>query len=145
MVSDAYRTFRGRKKWYFFIEADTYVSTHNLLLWLRELNPSERIYAGAQVVIGDTEFAHGGSGFLMSDAAASVLAKTYRDEAEHWETAVAADCCGDKIVAEILVAASPTVRLLRSFPLVQGETLSSLDWSPTQYVRRHGRCRLDTC
>ena len=83
MISDAYRTFEARKKWYFCIEADTYVSLHNLLLWLQKLDHTEPIYAGAQVLIGDTEFGHGGSGFLLSDTAAKAFTDECTTRQEH--------------------------------------------------------------
>jgi hypothetical protein len=135
MISDAYATFGDSKKWYFFIEADTYLSLHNLLPWLSKLNHHQAIYAGAQVMIGSTEFGHGGSGFLLSSSAAEALSKTYLSKKPHWESVIAADCCGDKVMAEVLQAADPPVHLLRSFPLIQGETLSSLDWSNTHWCR----------
>lgn len=135
MISDAYSTFGDRKKWYFFIEADTYVSLHNLLPWLSQLDYRESIFAGAQVMIGQTEFGHGGSGFLLSAGAVKALSSTYRDNQKHWEGVVAGDCCGDKVIAEVLTAADPPVSLLRAFPLIQGETLSSLDWSETHWCR----------
>jgi hypothetical protein len=135
MISDAHATFGDSKKWYFFIEADTYVSLHNLLPWLSKLNHHQPIYAGAQVMIGSTEFGHGGSGFLLSSNAAAALSKVYHSDKPHWESVIAADCCGDKIMAEVLQAANPPVHLLRSFPLIQGETLSSLDWSSTHWCR----------
>jgi hypothetical protein len=135
MISDAYATFGDSKKWYFFIEADTYLSLHNMLPWLSKLNHRQAIYAGAQVMIGSTEFGHGGSGFLLSSSAAEALSKTYLSKKPHWESVIAADCCGDKVMAEVLQAADPPVHLLRSFPLIQGETLSSLDWSATHWCR----------
>jgi len=135
MINDAYFTFGDRKKWYFFIEADTYVSLHNLLPWLSKLDYRESIYAGAQVMIGQTEFGHGGSGFLLSAGAVKALSTTYRNDQKHWEGVVVEDCCGDKVIAEVLKASDPPVRLLRAFPLIQGETLSSLDWSETHWCR----------
>lgn len=135
MISDAYFTFGDRKKWYLFIEADTYVSLHNLMPWLARLDSQETIYAGAQVMIGRTEFGHGGSGFLLSNTAAKALSTTYRKDQPLWEGKVSDDCCGDKVMAEVLKAANPSVRLLRSFPLIQGETLSSLDWSRNHWCK----------
>jgi hypothetical protein len=135
MISDAHATFGDSKKWYFFIEADTYISLHNLLPWLSKLNHHQAIYAGAQVMIGSTEFGHGGSGFLLSSSAAAALSKTYHSDKPHWESVIAADCCGDKVMAEVMQAANPPVHLLRAFPLIQGETLSSLDWSATHWCR----------
>jgi len=135
MISDAYATFGDSKKWYFFIEADTYVSLHNLLPWLAMLDHKQAIYAGAQVMIDRTEFGHGGSGFLLSASAAKALSDVYHSDKAHWESIIAADCCGDKIMAEVLQAANPPVRLLRAFPHIQGETLASLDWSPTHWCK----------
>ncbi|GAB7333769.1 hypothetical protein MBLNU13_g05295t1 [Cladosporium sp. NU13] len=135
MISDAYAAFGVKKKWYFFIEADTYVSLHNLLPWLAMLDHKQAIYAGAQVMIDQTEFGHGGSGFLLSSSAAKALSDVYHSDKKHWESVIAADCCGDKVMAEVLQAADPPVRLLRTFPQIQGETLSSLDWSATHWCR----------
>ena len=129
MISDAYSTFEHRKKWYFFIEADTYVSMHNLLPWPSKLDSKQAIYAGAQVVIGETEFGHGGSGFLLSSTAAEALNRTYKSDQHRWEGVINNDCCGDKVMAEVLLVADPPIRLLHAFPLIQGETLASLDWS----------------
>ena len=135
MISNTYFIFGDRKKWYFFLEADTYVSLHNLLPWLSELDHKKSIYAGAQVMIGDTEFGHGGRSFLLSAGAVKALSTTYRNNQKHWEGVVKEDCCGDKVMAEVLKASDPPVRLLRAFPLIQGETLSSLDWSETHWCK----------
>ena len=128
MISSAFDAFGSSKQWYIFIEADTHVSLNNLLLWLQTLDSQRAIYAGAQVLIGDTEFAHGGSGFVLSAKAASGLTRTYRERQAYWDNMLASECCGDKVMAEVLLAASPSVRLWRSFPLIQGETPASLDW-----------------
>ncbi|TKA77563.1 hypothetical protein B0A55_06630 [Friedmanniomyces simplex] len=133
MISDAYRRFDARKRWFVFIEADTYLSAHNLRLWLKQLDASVPVYAGAQVMIGDTEFAHGGSGFVLSVTAAKAFAEVYRKKQTHWEYKMASECCGDKLMAEVLLEATPPVTLHRSFPIIQGETLTSLDWTPTHW------------
>lgn len=135
MISDAYRTFGRSKLWYVFIEADTYVSLHNLLLWLGQLDASKPFFAGAPVMIGDTEFAHGGSGFVMSSAAAEALTAVYAEQQTHWDSTLAEECCGDKLMAEVLLQAKPAIYLVRAFPLIQGETLTSLDWSPTHWCK----------
>ena len=135
MISDAFRRFEMRKKWYIFVEADTYISMHNLRLWLQQLDSSRAVYAGAQVMIGATEFAHGGSGFLLSAPAAKGIMEVYGGNRQHWEYRVADECCGDKLMAEALLKAQSPVRLHRSFPIIQGETLTSLDWSPTHWCR----------
>ena len=133
MISNAYDRFGASKKWFVFMEADTYLSMHNLLLWLRELDPRSSIYGGAQILIGDTEFAHGGSGFLLSAPSMRALAEGYRSDSRGWERRLATECCGDKIMGDVLMAAEPPVGVLRSFPTIQGETPSSLDWSPVHW------------
>lgn len=133
MVSDAYARHSGRKKWFVFIEADTYLSMHNLLLWLAQLDPRQSIYGGAQILIGRTEFAHGGSGFLLSAPAAKSISDVYQSDPRGWERTLAGECCGDKILGDVLMAAETRVGVLRSFPIIQGETPSSLDWSPTHW------------
>lgn len=57
---------RPRSKWYVFIEADTYVVWSNLLEWLTKFNPEEPLYIGGQSFMGSVEFAHGGTGFIVS-------------------------------------------------------------------------------
>ncbi|KAH9842146.1 Glycosyltransferase family 31 protein [Teratosphaeria destructans] len=133
MISDAYATYGRSKKWYIFVEADTYVSLHNLVLWLRALDPHKAVYAGAQVMIGDSEFGHGGSGFVLSQSAAQRLSDAYLQNMTRWEEQLVGECCGDKVMAEVLRAADPPVHLLRAFPHIQGETVASLDWSPTHW------------
>lgn len=135
MISDAYRIFGEKKKWYFFIEADTYVSLHNLLPWIAKLDHTKPIYAGAQVMIGDHEFGHGGSGWLLSSTAAEMMSETYHGNLSTWEKLVDNDCCGDLVMAKVLLATDPPTRLLRSFPLIQGETVTSLDWSATHWCK----------
>lgn len=133
MISDAYDRYGEEKKWFVFMEADTYLSMHNLLLWLQELDPRSSIYGGAQILIGDTEFAHGGSGFLLSAPAARTIAEIYRADSLSWDRRLSGECCGDKILGDVLMAADPRVGVLRSFPTIQGETPSSLDWSPVHW------------
>jgi hypothetical protein len=58
------------KKWYVFIESDTYLSVSNLMPWINKMDHTRPIYAGAPVMIGDVELAHSGSGIVLSNAAA---------------------------------------------------------------------------
>lgn len=135
MVSDAYGEFGDVKDWYVFIEADTYLSLHNLVLWLDQLDASEPIYAGSQVMIGDTEFAHGGSGFVLSAPAAQILRSAYEQDQVYWEERTAEECCGDLMIAEALLDGHLPIGLSGAFPMIQGEMLASLDWSSTHWCR----------
>lgn len=132
MVVGAYR-MRPEARWFVFIEADTFLSWANTLAWLRLLDAERPLYLGAQVMIGDTEFAHGGSGFVLSRAAARRLSERERERKEAWEERTLHECCGDKVLADALM--EDGIKLTRSFPLIQGERVWSLDWSETHWCR----------
>lgn len=60
-------------KWYFFMEADTYVVWSNLLQWLQTFDESKPWYLGGPSWFGDHIFAHGGTGYALSRAAVEVV------------------------------------------------------------------------
>ncbi|KAF2430038.1 hypothetical protein EJ08DRAFT_568707, partial [Tothia fuscella] len=131
-VISAFKT-HPEKKWYIFIESDTYISLSNTLHWLDKLDPTKPLFAGAQVMIGDVELAHSGSGIVLSHAAIHKLSEVAKAKTEDWEEMVGNSCCGDKILAEALMDANVTLH--RSFPMIQGETPFSLDWSSRHWCR----------
>lgn len=55
--------------WYVFVEADTFILWSMLQQYLKLLDPKKPIYAGNQMFIGGDIFAHGGSGFVVSQPA----------------------------------------------------------------------------
>lgn len=85
-------------KWYVFIEADTFVLWSMLQQYLSTLDPNKLIYAGSQMFIAGVLFAHGGSGFVVSQpamrkvvnhyAAHKFEIETFTDGHGHW----AGDC-----------------------------------------------------
>ena len=131
-VLAAYKKRPG-KKWYVYIESDTYLSVSNLMPWLNKMDHTRPIYSGAPVMIGDIELAHSGSGIVLSSAALEKLSHRSLEAWDDWEEAIGHSCCGDKILAEALKDSG--VRLHRSFPMIQGETLFSLDWSERHWCR----------
>lgn len=92
------------KKWYVFVEADTYILWASLLHWLRGLNPEEPHYHGNQMAISGDLFAHGGSGFVVSHKGLRMVVDhfyEYHDSIEqftdmHW----AGDCVLGKAFRE---------------------------------------------
>lgn len=131
MLHHAYETAPPETEWFVMIEADTALSWLNLVHWLQTMDPSKPLYLGSQNLIGDTEFAHGGSGIVISraamddlEAARSSVGAAYYDS--QWEKATSHSCCGDGIVAEALLAAG--VPLTGVWPTIQGETISTLDF-----------------
>lgn len=131
MLHHAYEAAGPEIEWFVMIEADTALSWLNILPWLQTMDPTKPYYLGAQNVIGDLEFAHGGSGIVISrgamdtlEEARSSIGKTYYDE--KWEEATARSCCGDAIVAEALKAVD--IPLTGAWPIIQGETISTIDF-----------------
>lgn len=132
MLHDAYESAGPEIEWFVMIEADTALSWLNLLPWLQTMDPTKPYYLGAQNVIGDIEFAHGGSGIVISRAAMDTLegaraamGKTRYDE--EWEQATLRSCCGDGIVAEAFLAVD--IPLTGAWPIIQGETISTFDFT----------------
>lgn len=126
MVLESYERFPD-KKWYIVVEADTYISWTNYLLWTSKLPAEEMVYAGCQVMIGKTIFAHGGSSFLLSNPSLKSLKRIAPDLKAAWENRTSGDCCGDKILSEALQEGG--VRPMSVWPMIQGETPTTLDWS----------------
>ncbi|KAK5002000.1 hypothetical protein LTR39_006799 [Cryomyces antarcticus] len=118
-------------KWFVYIEADTSISWLNLLLLLKRLDSNKSLYFGAQNVIGETTFGHGGSGFVVSNAAAKKLEDLQQRDGrafvEKWEKITSESCCGDEIVARAFVEVN--VHLTPAWPLIQGETVATIDWT----------------
>lgn len=131
-VVDAYKQYPD-KKWFVFIESDTYLSVSNMLPWLAKLDHEKDLFAGAQVMIGDVELAHSGSGIILSQTTAAKLSERATTRTDAWQDMVGGSCCGDKILAQALKEVNVTLH--RSFPMIQGETPFSLDWSERHWCR----------
>lgn len=131
-VLEAYERY-PKKKWFMFVEAKTYVSIPNLIAWTSKMNSEHSVFAGAQVMIGDVELPHSGSGILMSAAALEKLKLQNEIKKAKWEEMVSNSCCGDKILAEALKDAG--VGLNKAFPITQGETPFTLDWSKRHWCK----------
>ena len=121
-------------RWYVFMEADTYISWTNLQHYIARLNASEMHYIGNQMEITQQLFAHGGSGFIVSNPAmraaserrASQLPDYDRYTADQW----AGDCVLGKAMEDI---GSP---ILWAWPMFQGLTPSTLDYNGEAYFKR---------
>lgn len=72
MVQETFE-MRPDAKWYVFIETDSYVFWDNLAEWLSRLDSKKPWYIGSQVSAGGVNFAHGGSGYVLSNAAMNKL------------------------------------------------------------------------
>ncbi|KAF2863041.1 glycosyltransferase family 31 protein, partial [Piedraia hortae CBS 480.64] len=132
MLNEAFASAGPGIDWFVMIEADTSLSWTNLLQYLSTMNPDKPLYLGSQNVIGSTTFAHGGSGIVISRAAAQRLRakrlSTGRDVYdEKWEQTLSEACCGDEVLARALL--NVQVPITPAWPLIQGERPSTVDWT----------------
>ncbi|KAF2870117.1 hypothetical protein BDV95DRAFT_575088 [Massariosphaeria phaeospora] len=127
MVYKAFQ-MRPHQKFYIFIEADTSLSWTNLLQWLVRLDYRIPYYSGAPTYLNRLKFAQRGSGILLSNGAMQHYSYIYEERYEsHWEAQVGKGCCGDTVLSTAL--SESHVEFYSAWPLLQGETLATLDWS----------------
>jgi hypothetical protein len=90
--------------WYLFVDADTYVLWPNLMQWLKELDPTKKLYLGSVTLINDFTFGHGGSGYLVSKATMEDFVGKHPGVANEYDLRAKNECCGDYIFALALKA-----------------------------------------
>lgn len=125
---------RPEKKWYVFVEPDTYVVWSNFVQWLQKLDASKPSYYGSEVQIGDDIFAHGGSGFVMSKSAMEKGVEIYTADPEEWHMRTAGHWAGDCILGTALAKAG--VELTWSWPMFQGGNPADMNWLENKAERR---------
>jgi hypothetical protein len=136
MLHTAFTTAGDNIQWFVVMEADTSLSWTNLLQWLKTMDPTQPYYMGAQNLIGDTLFAHGGSGIVISRKAADLLEGVRESQGREafdaeWEKVLSVSCCGDEVIARTFAKAD--VHLTPAWPVIQGETVASLDWTANHW------------
>ncbi|KAJ6119795.1 hypothetical protein N7523_004075 [Penicillium sp. IBT 18751x] len=124
MIQEA-RAHRPDAKWYVFLEADTYPIWPNLLAWLENYDSNEKLYLGNQMMIGDTTFAHGGSGFVISNTAIHAVADFYTEHEEEWNEVTDREWAGDCVLGMALARAG--IGLTWSWPHVTTQSVWEQD------------------
>jgi len=119
------------KKWFLFVDADTSIMWSNILTWLAMLDHTKPFYTGSQNWIGDVEFAHGGSGYIVSQAAARILADENEEKAKEHISFAAHECCGDMVLAHAFH--DNNIALNGSWPNIQGSTPDTLDYDDNKW------------
>ncbi|KAK8189155.1 hypothetical protein HDK77DRAFT_427656 [Phyllosticta capitalensis] len=114
-------------KWFVFIEADTYLVWSNLLRWLEQLDPEKPFYIGGQNWMGEQLFAHGGTGYIVSRKALRMAVDEYTKSRQRWDEKTASEAAGDCLLAKLFK--SVDIRLTETWPITQGETPFSLDYT----------------
>ncbi|KAF7193130.1 hypothetical protein HII31_05564 [Pseudocercospora fuligena] len=113
------QNYRADAKWYVFIDADTFISWSNTLRILQHLDHTKPHYLGSQVAMGPGQFfAHGGSGYALSQAALSAVVDRYLSERELWDRIADEGEFGEVPLALALMISS--IPLTWTFPLFQG-------------------------
>ena len=114
------------KRWYMFVETDTSLFWSTLLKYTQQLDHTKQYYMGSQVMIGDDEFAHGGSGYLVSNAALKAAVSNYTEDQKHWEELTDRESCGDLMAGKVLRGSGSSVT--RTWPIIQGDHPGVLEW-----------------
>lgn len=121
----------SEKKWFLFVDADTSIMWSNILTWLAQLDHTKPFYTGSQNWIGDVEFAHGGSGYIVSQAAARILANEAEEKAKEHIRFAAHECCGDMVLAHAFH--DNNIALNGSWPNIQGSKPDTLDYDKNKW------------
>lgn len=124
MIQEA-RAYRPEAKWYVFLEADTYPIWPNLLGWLANFDSTSKLYLGNQMQIGEHTFAHGGSGFVISNAAMHAVADSHAADTEYWENVTDREWAGDCVLGMAL--AEVGIGLTWSWPHVTTQSVWEQD------------------
>lgn len=107
------------KEWYVFAEADTFMFWSQLLAYLQQMDPLEPHYLGSKTVAGQDTFAHGGSGFIVSQPALRKVVEEYGAHKTKLETFTDGHWAGDAVLGKTFSDAGVEVR--DAWPILQGE------------------------
>ncbi|KAK3299628.1 uncharacterized protein B0H64DRAFT_102843 [Chaetomium fimeti] len=88
--------------WYIFVDADTYVLWPNLMQWIKKLDAKKKLYLGSVTLIHNFSFGHGGSGYLVSQAAMNDFVGNNPGVANEYDVQAKKECCGDYMFARAL-------------------------------------------
>jgi hypothetical protein len=125
------RTFYelGYKRWYVFVETDTFVFWHGLLQYLSRFDHNEALYIGGQIDIGGASFAHGGSGFAVSYPAMKRIVEMLADKQNqtHWENITDSNWAGDCVLGQAFAQVGAQFQI--AWPTLQGNPVGDMDFS----------------
>ena len=133
MVDKALR-HRPNAKWFVFIEADTYLVWQNLLQYLDQFDASKDFYIGKHMFIGDVLFAHGGSGFIISNPAMRKVTERRNTNLAEYDEYTASSWAGDMVLGKALKDVD--IPLFWAWPHFQGDPISSLDQNVAKVERK---------
>ncbi|KUJ17250.1 uncharacterized protein LY89DRAFT_718892 [Mollisia scopiformis] len=129
MVEETFE-MRPDAKWYVFIETDSYVFWDNLAEWLKRLDPKKPWYIGSGVTSSGILFAHGGSGYILSNAAMNKFLGPDQPQglAASWDARMAGLSFGDLALGIALKEKGVTLSI--AHPLLNGYKPSTFTYGP---------------
>lgn len=139
MLFHAYKTAPASVNWFIFMDGDTYFFMDNLMDYLNTLNPEVPLYIGSAASYGDVNFAHGGTGVVLSRKALEVSLGQHPEWVKEVEPETMVSCCGDYIVAYMLGKANITVAFGHDYPYVEQKFQGQPYWNIK--AERHTWCQ----
>lgn len=121
-------------KWFVFMEADTHIEWPNLMAWLARLDPDQPLYLGTETQIADVLFAHGGSGFIISNPAVRLVSEYRRSRVAELDEYTDGHWAGDCVLGKVLADAG--VPLTFSWPLLQNSRLGEVEPLTNAFYRQ---------
>ncbi|KAH8162252.1 hypothetical protein CIB48_g6015 [Xylaria polymorpha] len=118
---------RPDAKWFVFIEPDTYMIWQNMLEYLERFDPGKPHYMGTGMYIGKVLFAHGGSGFMISNPAMKTVLKHWKEHQDWFDEYTAKEWAGDMVLGRAMTDAG--IALSSASPHIQGNSLTQIDWT----------------
>ena len=126
------------KKWYVFVEADTCIFWTSLLAYAAALDSEKPHYIGGQTWIGDVEFAHGGTGFLVSRRALEMVVAEYIKNKSEWENFTKNHWAGDCVLGKAFKDAG--IPLAAAWPIWQGDEVGNMNYDRVDNGERRQWC-----
>ncbi|KAG6005038.1 hypothetical protein E4U21_000553 [Claviceps maximensis] len=133
MAEKAYR-MRPDYDWYLFVDADTYVAYPTLMELLKHLNPAKPHYIGSVAYLGQLPFAHGGSGYLVSQATMHSMFHGKENVANKWDETVQHYCCGDAMFSQALKEETGT-EVVNIWPIINGEKPHTIPYAENEWCQ----------
>ena len=121
-------------KWYIFVESDTYIFWSTALAWINKLDYTQPYYMGAQMQIAEVQFAHGGSGFIVSQAAMRKVVDLFIANQPEWESFTDGHWAGDCVLGKAFVDSGVSMTWAR--PIIQGVKPAAIDYKEFNYQKR---------
>lgn len=88
------------KKWYIFVEPDTFIFWQTLLTYLSNLDWTKPYYLRGQMNIGDITFGQGGNGFIVSRPALQNVVTHYQAHQKEYEDFTDGHWAGDCVLGK---------------------------------------------